>query len=104
MRLHRTLWLSLASIALATAQNPPRVEVSGGAIQGAPVPGGGAAFKGIPFAMPPVGPLRWREPMPVEHWDGVRDATAYPSPCAQGGRGGPSGNEDCLYLNVWTPA
>lgn len=67
-------------------------------------------FKGIPFAAPPVGPLRWKEPQPVASWDGVRKATEFGARCMQGRiyndmvfrDSGPS--EDCLYLNVWTPA
>jgi para-nitrobenzyl esterase len=67
-------------------------------------------FKGIPYAAPPVGDLRWREPHPVKPWTGVRKATEF-GPRAMQGRifadmvfrdNGPS--EDCLYLNVWTPA
>ena len=96
--------LGLGTSGPASAAEPgPRVAVTGGEIQGAPVPGGGAVFKGVPFARPPVGPLRWREPMPLAPWTGVRDATAYGSACAQVGRQGPSGNEDCLYLNIWAP-
>ena len=60
----------------------------------------GAVFKGIPFAAPPVGDLRWREPMPVKPWQGVRDATMFSSHCVQSGA---DVSEDCLYLNVWTP-
>jgi len=76
------------------------------------------AFKGIPFAAPPVGALRWREPQPVAKWDGVRDASQYGNVCIQpdGAARGPKGlniavapgsppmSEDCLYLNVWTGA
>jgi para-nitrobenzyl esterase len=69
-------------------------------------------FAGIPFAAPPVGALRWQAPRPAASWSGVRDATAPASPCPQiplsvlpgaSNRTG-STNEDCLYLNVWTPS
>jgi para-nitrobenzyl esterase len=68
----------------------------------------GAVFKGIPFAQPPVGPLRWREPQPVIPWQGVRDAIEPGAPCAQNSSGwnekeAADSREDCLYLNVWTP-
>ena len=85
---------------MAAAQEPPAVVVTGGKIQGAPLKGGGAVFKGIPFAAPPVGDLRWREPMPVKPWTGVREATNFGARCMQGGEGV---SEDCLYINVWTP-
>src|SRR5688572_13529020 len=72
------------------------------------------AFKGIPFAAPPVGALRWREPQPVAKWDGVRDASKFGNVCIQpdgGARGNiavapgsPPMSEDCLYLNVWPGA
>jgi para-nitrobenzyl esterase len=60
------------------------------------------SFKGIPFAAPPVGELRWKEPQPVKPWDGVLKADTFgpASPQAQNLRQ----SEDCLYLNVWTPA
>jgi len=62
-------------------------------------------FKGIPFAAPPVGNLRWRAPQPVAHWDGVRKADQLGPICMQGTGGGARGaSEDCLYLNVWTAA
>ena len=57
-------------------------------------------FKGIPFAAPPVGDLRWREPMPLKPWSGVREAITFGSRCMQNGQ---DVSEDCLYLNVWTP-
>jgi para-nitrobenzyl esterase len=69
------------------------------------------AFKGIPFAAPPIGSLRWRPPQPVAKWDGIRKAEEFSPRCIQGapggGRGGaptPATSEDCLYLNVWTGA
>ena len=66
---------------------------------------GGAVFKGIPFAQPPVEALRWREPQPVKPWTGVRATTSFGAPCAQnsGGRVLETSREDCLFLNVWTP-
>jgi para-nitrobenzyl esterase len=97
----RSLLGSLALLALAaSAQEPPAVTVTGGKIQGGTVKGGGAVFKGIPFAAPPVGDLRWREPMPVKPWTGTRDATRFGARCMQSGA---DVSEDCLYINVWTP-
>lgn len=66
-------------------------------------------FKGIPYAAPPVGELRWKAPQPMPAWEGVRKATEFGARCMQGRifndmvfrDAGPS--EDCLYLNVWTP-
>lgn len=68
------------------------------------------SWRGIPFAAPPVGPLRWRAPQPVPPWAGVRPATAYAHDCMQvplSSDAAPLGtlpSEDCLYLNVWRPA
>jgi para-nitrobenzyl esterase len=56
-------------------------------------------FKGIPFAAPPVGPLRWKSPAPASNWTEPRNATYYRPRCAQPA----GGSEDCLYVNVWTP-
>jgi para-nitrobenzyl esterase len=69
-------------------------------------------FRGIPYAAPPVGVRRWRPPEPEEPWDGVRLATNFSDHCAQTefaltklmGGTQPANSEDCLYLNVWTPA
>ncbi|MGW5363672.1 carboxylesterase/lipase family protein [Actinopolymorpha pittospori] len=62
-------------------------------------------FQGIPYAAPPVGPLRWKAPQPAAAWRGVRHATTLGGPCAQGPGEIPGGttNEDCLYLNVTSP-
>jgi len=68
-----------------------------------------ASFKGIPFAAPPVGALRWKAPQPVVPWTGVKDADDFAAAAMQGEMlarlvgAGPL-SEDCLYLNVWTPA
>jgi len=63
-------------------------------------------FLGIPYAAPPVGDLRWRPPQPPARWHGLRDATQFASHCPQPATpfGLPSTTEDCLYLNVYTPA
>ncbi len=62
-----------------------------------------SVYRGIPFAAPPLGDLRWRPPQPAATWDGVRPATAFgPDPYQGDGTGNVS--EDCLYLNVWSPA
>jgi para-nitrobenzyl esterase len=66
-------------------------------------------FRGIPYAAPPVGPLRWKEPAPVAAWQGTRDATENGAQCVQAQIFGDisfprPASEDCLYLNVWTPA
>jgi para-nitrobenzyl esterase len=61
------------------------------------------AFKGIPYAAPPVGDLRWRAPKPAAHWEGTRKAEEFGPVCIQNG-GNLKMSEDCLYLNVWTGA
>ncbi|HPJ80000.1 MAG TPA: carboxylesterase family protein, partial [Prolixibacteraceae bacterium] len=82
---------------------PGQVRVEGGWIQGT-VTEDLTIYKGIPFAAPPVGELRWQAPQPVNPWKGILQTTEYaPAPMQAGNP--PSGkSEDCLYLNVWTPA
>jgi para-nitrobenzyl esterase len=110
---------SVVAIGLGTVahtQTPPVVRIDSGDLQGA-VADGVASFKGIPFAAPPVGDLRWRPPQPAAKWTGVRQATEFGADCMQGrfgppptaaaGAGAPAArvpSEDCLYLNVWSPA
>lgn len=82
------------------------VDVTGGLIEGVEQDGI-LMYKGIPFAAPPVGELRWKAPAPVQPWTGVKKADAFCSACMQAANA--MGNtapvsEDCLYLNVWTPA
>jgi para-nitrobenzyl esterase len=81
-------------------------DVTGGRVKGE-VHDGLASFKGLPFAAPPVGALRWRVPQPVVAWSGVRKADTFAPACIQpwAGNSNPSlTSEDCLYLNVWTAA
>jgi para-nitrobenzyl esterase len=86
----------------------PIVAVTGGKIRGTLLEPGGATFKGIPYARPPVDEFRWREPTAVQAWPGVRDATLGGPPCAQNPYfvhdAKEISKEDCLYLNIWTPA
>lgn len=89
-----------------------RVKTANGTVEStAPPTDGVRSFKGIPFAQPPVGDLRWREPQPPKNWSGVRNADTFGPACMQ--RLSPNADywfrgdgmsEDCLYLNVWTPA
>ncbi len=82
-----------------------------GEVVGSAGSAGTHAWHAIPFARPPTGALRWRAPLPVEPWSGVREALVDPAPCAQppalvGGSKNPDGSqgsEDCLYLNVFAP-
>jgi len=82
---------------------PAPVRVEGGLVQGT-FEDGLAVYRGIPFAAPPVGDLRWRAPQPAAKWEGVRQATKFGPRPIQGSRNAPDMSEDCLYLNVWTPA
>jgi para-nitrobenzyl esterase len=97
--------LSLMAMALSCKQPVPgQVKVTGGWIQGE-VTEDMCIYKGIPFAAPPVGDLRWKEPQPVIPWEGVRDALEFgPGPVQGMSFPGSNNSEDCLYLNVWSPA
>ena len=98
--------LLILSSSLSFGWQGPVVSVPGGQVRGEVLKDGGAVFRGIPFAQPPLADLRWREPMPVKPWTGVREATVFGGECAQNPMWGHAKvvNEDCLYLNVWTPA
>jgi para-nitrobenzyl esterase len=81
------------------------VTTADGAVRGKAV-AAGDEYLGIPYAAPPVGALRWQPPRPPAPWHGTRAATGYASHCPQpsGAFGRASTSEDCLYLNVFTPA
>jgi para-nitrobenzyl esterase len=121
MRTLKSIVLVVPFLLGACAQKPIPIEetlrVESGLIAGQKDPGSGVlSFKGIPFAAPPVGDLRWKAPRPVEAWEGTRECTAFgPSPM----QAAPAPfmfwseeflipeepiGEDCLYLNVWTRA
>lgn len=97
------------AFAVQAAAQQPQVTVDTGTSQGAKA-GSTLAFKGLPYAAPPVGPMRWRPPAPAAAWHGARDATNFVAACPQGPEhkepwaqvGAMS--EDCLVLNVWRPA
>lgn len=100
--------LTLASTALAQAPAPVRTQA--GLVHGV-VEDGVTVYKGIPFAAPPVGDLRWRAPQPPAAWTGVKTTDKFAPGCMQSplvnralGLEPVPTSEDCLYLNVWTPA
>ncbi|MBZ5612036.1 MAG: carboxylesterase family protein [Acidobacteriia bacterium] len=93
------------STAFAQLQTQGALKLDTGRVSGA-VTGAAndiSAYKGISYAAPPTGELRWRAPQPAKNWDGVRDATKFGSVCPQRPGQEPQ-SEDCLFMNVWTPA
>jgi para-nitrobenzyl esterase len=104
----QSIWI-VGSIALiinactAPSLPPEQVKVEQGIVQGT-IEDGLRVFKGIPFAAPPVGDLRWKAPQPPAKWEGIKETTSYGLAAYQGGNPPSGKSEDCLYLNVWTPA
>jgi para-nitrobenzyl esterase len=99
----------LVSVSLHAQLAAPHVRISQGELAGEVSEMGPLTFKGIPYAAPPVGDLRWREPKPAAGWPGVRDAGKPGAVCVQSetalaGNPGATMSEDCLFLNVWTPS
>ena len=116
-------WSLFALVFVAAASIPMRaaipdpVSTADGQLSGVTLASGIRVFKGIPFGAPPLGPLRWKDPQPVEAWSGVRKADTFGNVCVQPAQpkrfpnnvsvdlpGSPKVSEDCLYLNVWTGA
>ena len=104
--------IALCAATALPALGADRVKTANGTVESTVPPKDGVrSFKGIPFAQPPVGDLRWREPQPAKNWPEVRNADTFGPACMQRlspnadywFRGGGM-SEDCLYLNVWTPA
>jgi para-nitrobenzyl esterase len=101
----------LATVFTASGFAQDQVKIANGTLEGTSDKTSGVrSFKGIPFAEPPVGELRWKPPQPVKNWQGVRQADAFGPRCMQRPVFGDMNfrangmGEDCLYLNVWTPA
>jgi para-nitrobenzyl esterase len=109
--------LAIATVSPATvlAAIPDLVKTTDGPVSGVMLSSGVYVFKGIPYAAPPVGSLRWKEPQPPERWKGVRKADTFGNVCVQPSAAkrvpnnvavdlpdSPKPSEDCLYLNIWT--
>jgi para-nitrobenzyl esterase len=108
----RPKWLSVLVLATfcgsAASGSAAPVQTESGWVQGSEV-NGVSTYRGVPFAAPPVGALRWRAPQSPERWQGVRNADTFSPACLQNGTypgDAPveASSEDCLYLNVWIPA
>ncbi len=108
----KQFFITLAAMFLtigASAQDAPQAQTGNGILEGINE-SGIKVFKGVPFAAPPVGNLRWAAPQPVQKWDGIRKADEFgPNPMQENVFGDmmfgtKKMSEDCLYLNIWTPA
>src|SRR5204862_4642955 len=98
------LALGLMAAAGYAVAAPVKANVAQGVVVGEPADGI-AVFRGIPFAAPPVGDLRWKPPQAPARWTGDKAATQFGPTCMQGARpAGPTMSEDCLYLNINAPA
>lgn len=117
-KLFAILFAATTLVSSAMAQMvAPVLNVEGGKIQGIIDGNGVAVYRGIPYAAPPVGENRWRTPQPVIPWEGIKICDHFGPASIQNGQnegsfywkefyqeGNPPMSEDCLYLNVWTPA
>jgi para-nitrobenzyl esterase len=101
--------LAVGAFATSVSAQVVTASVSGGTVRGV-ASDDVAAFKGIPFAAPPAGPNRWRAPQPVEAWNGIKSADHFAAACMQDPAmmafmgSDVTVSEDCLYLDIWTPA
>ena len=110
MKLTKTLFaLACLIVSTCTIFAQDQVKIANGTLEGA-MDNGVRSFKGIPFGAPPIDDLRWKPPQPVKNWTGVRKADKFGPRCMQRAIFGDMNfrsngmSEDCLYLNVWTPA
>jgi para-nitrobenzyl esterase len=111
MTKHHELFLGMAMTLTLPLMAADQVRIDAGTVEGtASADAKIRIFKGIPYAAPPVGALRWKPPQPVASWTGVRKAVEFAPRCEQGHIyddmvfRDAGGSEDCLYVNVWTPA
>lgn len=95
--------LAILYTSITSAQQPAAIKIEDGLVQGT-VEDGLTIYRGIPFAAPPVGNLRWRAPQALKKWDTVLQANKFAPGPIQGGNPPSGKSEDCLYLNVWSPA
>ncbi|WP_431200382.1 carboxylesterase family protein [Mucilaginibacter sp. P25] len=104
------LLAQVASVKVMAQLSANKTAIENGALEGTREASNVLSFKGIPFAQPPVGDLRWKEPQPAKNWEGTLKADHFGHNPMQKPIFGDMGfrssgmNEDCLYLNVWTPA
>ena len=107
------LAVGVLAASIANAAGAPVVDIDTGSLRGEVLDEASSltVYRGIPFAAPPVGELRWKGPEPAAKWSGVRDATGFGAICPQAptlammtGESLPESSEDCLFLNVWTAA
>lgn len=94
---------AILSAGVVVAQPPAAIKLEDGSVQGT-FEDGLTVYRGIPFALPPVGNLRWRAPQPVKKWDTLLQANKFAPGPVQGWTPPSGKSEDCLYLNVWSPA
>src|SRR3954469_13030283 len=100
----------VAALPVAAVFAADVAKTANGSVEGVTETSGIHVYRGIPFGAPPTGELRWKPPQPVKNWDGVRKATQFGARCMQAPIFGDMNfrsngmSEDCLYLNVWTPA
>lgn len=105
-------WTSASAQVIESPVPNDPVVIDSGKLAGKRLPSGVRAYFGVPFAAPPVGELRWREPQPVQPWRGVYNADRFAPQCMQILRphninhyfGEEATSEDCLYLNIWAPS
>ena len=122
MKLRAALAMAAVAVVVTAVTMPAAisdpVRTTSGQVSGVTLKSGVRAFKGIPFAAPPVGELRWKLPQPAPTWEGVRKADTFANVCVQPSQpnrlpnknvtvdlpDSPKTSEDCLYLNLWTAA